>query len=163
MSAYRFSMDTLVFMYSYLKRRKQKVKINNIESLLKILVSGVPQGSILGPILFNLFIKKANLANFADDSTIYAASKDIKSLLEILKSESQEVITWFETNHVFANSDRFQVIDVRHNKNINENYTLKVNNTEIESKNSVKLLGIEINNNLLFDKNAASLCKKATN
>ena len=76
MSAYRFSMDTLVFMYSYLKRRKQKVKINNIESLLKILVSGVPQGSILGPILFNLFIKKANLANFADDSTIYAASKD---------------------------------------------------------------------------------------
>ena len=45
-------MDILVFMYFYLKRRKQNVKINNIESLLKILVSGVPQGSILSQILF---------------------------------------------------------------------------------------------------------------
>ena len=47
-------MDTLVFIYSYLKRRKQKVKTNNVEILLKILVSGVPEGSILGPKLFNL-------------------------------------------------------------------------------------------------------------
>ena len=47
-------MDTLVFIYSYLKRRKQKVKTNNVEILLKILVSGVPKGSILGPKLFSL-------------------------------------------------------------------------------------------------------------
>ena len=46
---------------------------------------------------------------------------------------------------------------------MNENYTLKVNNIEIESKNSVKLLGIETDNKLLFDKHIASLCKKATN
>ena len=67
MSAHGFSMDTLVFMYSYLKRRKQNVKINNFEKLLKILVAGVPQGSILGPLFINdlfLFLKETNLANF---------------------------------------------------------------------------------------------------
>ena len=48
MSVYGFSLDTLVFMYSYLERRKQNVKMNNVESLLKILVLGVPESSILG-------------------------------------------------------------------------------------------------------------------
>ena len=75
--------------------------------------------------------------------TIYAASKDITSLQEILKSESVEAINWFETNHIFAKPDKFQASVVNHSKNINENCTLKVNNIEIKSKNSVKLLDIE--------------------
>ena len=80
MSSYGFSMDTAVFMYSYLKRRKQNVKMNNIEYLLKIFFSGVPQGSTLDLIksllIYNLFLFiKANLAKFADGNTIYAASK----------------------------------------------------------------------------------------
>ena len=67
MSAYS---SFLVFLF---KRKLKNAKINNIESLLNIFVSGAPQGLILGPILFNLFIndlflflKKAKLANFAD-------------------------------------------------------------------------------------------------
>ena len=62
---------------------------------------------------------------------------------------------------MFTNPDTFQAIFGHHNKNINKNYTLKFNNIEIESKNSVKLLGIEIDNKLLFDKHIASLCKNA--
>ena len=125
MSAYGFSMDTLVFTYSYLKRKKQNVKLNDIESLLKLLVSGVPQASILGLILINLFIndlflfiKKTNLANFVDDKTIFAASKDMASLLEELKFESEGAINWFETNHVFSNPDKVQTIVVQYKKNI---------------------------------------------
>ena len=71
-------MDALVFKYSHLKRRKQDVKVNNIEKLLKILVSGVPQGSILGPALFNLFIKKANLVNFHINRRYYKFTRNIK-------------------------------------------------------------------------------------
>ena len=54
--AYGFNKKALTFLYSYLKRRKLSVKINDTESFFQILLSGVPQGSILGPILFNLFI-----------------------------------------------------------------------------------------------------------
>ena len=61
---------------------------------------------------------------------------------------------------MFENPDKFQAIVVYHDKNVNENYTLKVNNIEIESKGSVKFLGIEIDK-LLFEKCIASLCKKA--
>ena len=56
MYAYGFSKNSLVFFYSYVKRRKQNVRINNTHSIFQILLSGVPQGSILGPILLNIFI-----------------------------------------------------------------------------------------------------------
>ena len=64
---------------------------------------------------------------------------------------------------MFANPSKFQVTVVHHNKNINGNYTLKVKNVEIDSKNSVKLLDIENYNKLLFHKHITSLYKKAAN
>jgi len=84
----------LIFLYSYLKRRKQSVKISYTKRLYQILLSGVPQGSILGPVLFNLFIndlfffiKEAELVNFADDNTLYVDKKDITEILNVLERE----------------------------------------------------------------------------
>ena len=75
MDACGFSKNSLVFFYSYLKRRKQNVRINNAHGIFQILLSGVPQESILGPILFNIFINylfprisNFELINFADDN-----------------------------------------------------------------------------------------------
>ena len=79
LSAYNFSDEALPYIYSYLTNRKQCVCINNTHSQLETIISGVPQGSILGPILFNLsindiffFVVLASLYNFADDNTLSA-------------------------------------------------------------------------------------------
>ena len=74
MDAYSFSENALTFFFSYLKRQKQSVQINNIYSTFQLILSGVLHGSILSPILFNLFIndlfmyiKNFDLHNFADE------------------------------------------------------------------------------------------------
>ena len=96
---YGFNKKALTFLYSYSKRRKQSAKINDTESFFQIFLSGVRQGSILGTILFVLFInvlfffiKEAKLANFADDNTIYVGSKGLTELLEILRKECETAI-----------------------------------------------------------------------
>ena len=77
------SIDAITFIYSYMKRGKQGVKINYTESLFKILLSGVLQASILCPILLNIFINdllinEAKLANFADDKYDLRSEKGLK-------------------------------------------------------------------------------------
>ena len=92
MHAYGFSIDAVTFFYSYLKRRKQNVRINNTHSVFEILLSEVPQSSILGPVLFNIFINdlhlwatKTDLLNLADDNTISAAENTIEKLISTLE------------------------------------------------------------------------------
>ena len=138
--AYGLSMDAITIIYSYMKRRKQGVKINDTESLFKILLSGVPQGSILGPILFNIFINdllffknEAKLANFADDNTIYAAKRDLHELLRLLEKESEVAIKWFSDSNMIVNPKIFQAIIINRQSRSNHNCCLAIHNAEIKS------------------------------
>jgi retron-type reverse transcriptase len=124
MDAYGFHSDTLALMFSYLKNRKQGVKVNNKIHSFLTLVSGVPQGSLLGPILFNLFIndivlffKNSELYNYADDNTISTHADSIEELISILQTESEIAIGWFDENEMIVNPDKFQAIIIsgKHN------------------------------------------------
>ena len=82
MHACSFSIDSLKVIFSYLKCRKQNVKINNLCSVFLVILSGVPKGSMLGPFHFNIFIndlllwiENAELYNFVDDNIISCTKK----------------------------------------------------------------------------------------
>ena len=115
--AYGFSENSLTFFYSYLRQRKQNVKISNTYSLFKELLSGVPQGSILGPILFNIFINDlflclstADLHNFADGNAISAFYKDLQELIKKLEGASECAIKCFTNNWMIVNPGKFQSV-----------------------------------------------------
>ena len=166
--AYGFDENALVLIYSYLKRRKQCVRINNSNSFFKDVVSGVPQGSVLGPILFNffindlfLFIKQATLHNYADDNTLSYFSKTMPDLVRVLENETNVALTWLDRNEMIANPDKFHALLVRKDRENTTGQNISLQDHAIKSEETVKLLGVTLDNKLNFDTHISNLCKKA--
>ena len=157
LNAYGFDRKSLKYILSYLKGRRQCVKINDkLSKFLKIL-AGVPQGSILGPILFNIFINdlfmfilNGNLHGFADDQTISAHAHTLEELKIILCSEANIAVNWLKHNKMIVNPDKFQAIVLSKSKQ-SINTQFKIEGHQINSSNTVKLLGVLIDDTLSFD------------
>ena len=101
--SYGIGKTGLNLIYNYLSNRKQRTKINSSYSDWYDIVRGVPQGQILGPLLFNsfindlsLFIEKTNICNFADDNTIYTCQNELKTILEDLRYDMVTLLRWFK-------------------------------------------------------------------
>ena len=115
LKAYGFSKQALSFMCSYLKNRRQRVQTNNKFSSLKEVIAGVPQGSIDGPLVFNLFINDlflsncfSTLSNYADDNNLFATGTDIQLINQMLLSDFRAVNNWFYENLMIINPGKCQ-------------------------------------------------------
>ena len=99
-----FYHNSLTYVYSYLSGRKQRSKVNNSLSSCAPIKTGVPQGSIFRPLLFNMYINDI-LTNYADDNTAYAINSDVDKLVGSLENDSFILIKWFSHNDLVMNTD----------------------------------------------------------
>ena len=105
--------------------------INNKTSSSEVVIAGVPQGSIDGPLLFNLFINDlslfvytAVLSNYADDNNLYAIGNDKEETKRALFKDLQAVINWFYENYMILNTEKCHYMCM--GKDVEENKALKI-------------------------------------
>ena len=130
------------------------------------IIAGVPQGSILGPLLFNifvndlfLFVSSSNLSNYADDNTLYTSGYNLKEVKEVLLNDLNKVTEWFFENDMALNAGKcyFMCLD----KNT-ENETFTFKDTIMNNSREEKILGAIIGNRLIFSSHIREVCKKAS-
>ena len=169
---YNFSSNTMNWFKSYLKDRFQAVQVESALSPLLRVPYGVPQGSILGPLLFLLFINElpevskakniddvedpdAEIIVYADDNTPFTADRDPAALQRKIQHEATSVTSWFMKNDMVVSGEKTKLMTVttaanRASKLTPGAITLHVNVCgEVKSETkSEKLLGITLNNQL---------------
>lgn len=153
---------------SYLSNRKQCVIVNNVISDILPVTSGIPQGSTIGPVLFNLFVNDmAHLPlgtispfQWADDTTFASTGNNIQNLLASFNTHMETFLSWCIENKMHINLTKTKAMIIS-SKKIDENIpNILINNVAIEYVKEYKYLGLVIDRNLKFSKHMFSLNKR---
>lgn len=152
---------------SYLTERTFRVKINNVKSDAKIIAAGVPQGSVLGPKLYTLYIsdlplfEKTKTAVYADDTAIYSHSYYTDVARKQLQIHSNILQPYFKKWKLTMNAEKTEIINFTKKFTNNKMYTkLKIQGQEIEPVHKVKYLGVILDDKLTFREHISSVIQK---
>ena len=150
------------FVHSYLKNRMQRTKINSEYSSWEDIMFGFPQGSILGPLLFNIFLcnlflimEEIDIAIYADDNTPYITENSIEEVIQKLENAAQMLFQWFSDNQMNANPGKCHFL-----RNSNGEVSLTTETQEMKNSKFEKLLGIKLDSKLNFNSHIHDICQK---
>lgn len=167
---YGLSGIVLKWFYNYLRHREQRVKCGETISGNLTVEHGVPQGSILGPLLFMLYInniceslKHCKIHLFADDAVLYFSGNNLEDINKCINDDLKNVANWLQDNALKLNLDKTNAMLIsekpRTAAEMND-FKIKIEGVEIKIIDKVKYLGIIINSNLKFGDHIDYICKK---
>ena len=149
---YGVNGDALQWLENYLQGRRQCV--------------GVPQGSILGPLLFLLYVndfpqhvQNENCNIFTDDTIIYSFGSNAHELMTHLQGAIDSAIPWYTSNRLGIIADKSVVMLVGKNSKVQNHVNVTINNVSVEQVNSMKYLGIHLDDNHSWDVQCDKLCR----
>ena len=158
---------------SYLHNRQQFVSINGFESEKTFVKHGVPQGSVLGPLLFLIYINNLHLAikysqvhHFADDTNLLHFNNSLKNLSKKVNLDLKFLYSWLVANKISLNAGKTEYIIFKHpRKAMDYNVKLKINGTKLYPSNQIKYLGVWLDRDLNwhYQINAIALKLKKAN
>ena len=163
---YGFGNLALKLIKSYFSNRYQRTKLGEFTSDLVNLILGVPQGSVLGPLFFLIFINDlpfflANIISilFADDTTLLFAGQDLQRTISMLKAGLKQLNEWCKHNRLYINWSKTYIMIIS-NKRFQMPKCIDFENTSIEVVETFKLLGVTIDNKLTFNAFASIQCNQ---
>ena len=145
---------------SYISGRRQFTYINSVCSSTQYIYHGVPQGSILGPLLFLIYVNdivnsstSLNFILFADDTTVTCSNTTIETLYDTLNRELPNISCWFKSNRLSLNLQKTHFIHFKGSRIATNDYngTLEIDGIKIAKKKNVTFLGVVINEFLSWD------------
>lgn len=154
---------------SYLSERRIVTTMNKSISNENILSHGVPQGSILGPLLFSIFIndlprifKQSSVHLYADDTVIYFSHKNVNNIQTILNTELKTLDDWMHKNNLLVNYTKTvsMIFGTRYMLSKSNKIDIKIKNNDIELVESFKYLGIQLDRELKWDIHIDDMCQK---